>query len=368
MVLVAGAGMLVKSFERLMRVDPGFDPRGVLTLHLSIPPSRDPNELFHRLDSRIRALPGVERVAAVNTLPLIATRANTSRFNVPGSPLINPDALPGAQIRVASPDYFRVMRIPLRAGRAFTASDLNLPVVIVNQTFAGRYWPGRDPVGQKFVTGVWGTAPQWSTIIGVVGDVKDFGLDAEPALCEYFPGTASNYLVVRAAGDAGPLAAAVSREVRSVDGGLPVTEVRTMDQVLAQSAGSRRWTMALLSAFAGLALLLALVGIYGVMSWTVAQRTREIGIRMALGADRGQVLAVVVGYGMTLSAAGLGVGLGGAWALRRVLAGFVFDVSPSDPAIYAAVTALMLAVAGVACYLPARRASRVDPAIALRWE
>ncbi|HXB72780.1 MAG TPA: ABC transporter permease [Candidatus Acidoferrales bacterium] len=368
MMLVAGAGILVKSFERLMRVDPGFDPKGVLTLHLSIPPSRDPNELFHRLDARIRALPGVESVAAVNALPLIATRANTSRFNVPGSPLINPDALPAAQIRVASPDYFRTMRIPLRAGRAFTDRDLNLPVAMINQAFARRYWPGRDPVGQRFVTGVWGPAPQWSTIIGVVGDVKDFGLDSEPALCEYFPGAASNYLVVRVAGDAGPLAAAVSRAVRSVDAGLPVTEVRTMDQVLAQSARSRRWTMALLAAFAGLALLLALVGIYGVMSWTVAQRTREIGIRMALGAGRRQVLGMVVGYGIKLSAAGLALGLGGACAMRRVLAGFVFDVSPSDPAIYAVVAALMLAVACAACYLPARRASRVDPSIALRWE
>jgi putative ABC transport system permease protein len=374
MVLVAGAGILVKSFERLMRVDPGFDPSGVLTLHLSIPPSRDANQLFHRLDARIRALPGVESVAAVNTLPLIATRANTSRFNVPGSPLINPNALPAAQIRLASPDYFRTMRIPLRAGRAFTESDLNLPVAIVNQTFARRYWPGRDPVGQKFVTGVWGPTPTWSTIVGVVGDVKDFGLDTEPALCEYFPGTASNYLVVRAAvGHAddnagGPLAAAVSREVRRVDGGLPVTEVRTMEQVLAESARSRRWTMALLVAFAGLAMLLALVGIYGVMSFAVAQRTREIGIRMALGADRSQVLGMVVGSGLKLSAAGLGLGLLGAWMLRRILAGFVFDVSPSDPAIYAAVAILMLAVACAACYLPARRASLVDPSIALHWE
>jgi putative ABC transport system permease protein len=366
-MLVAGAGILVKSFARLMRVDPGFDPHGVLTLHLAVPPSRNPTQLFQRLESRMRALPGVESVASVNTLPLIATRSNTSRFHVPGSPLIDPNALPGAQVRVASPDYFRAMRIPLRAGRAFTARDLNDPVVIVNETFARRYWPGRDPVGARFITGVWGPTPQWSTIIGVVGDVKDFGLDSEPALCEYFPGTISNYLVVRAGND-GALPAAVSREVRNVDSGVPITEVRSMDQVLAASAGARRWTMALLAAFAGLALLLALVGIYGVLSWTVAQRTREIGIRMALGADGRQVLGMVTGYGLRLSAAGLAVGLGGAWALRRVLAAFVFDVSPSDPAIYAAVAGLMLAVAGAACYLPARRASRVDPAIALRWE
>lgn len=368
MVLVAGAGLLVKSFLHLMNVEPGFDPRGLLTLRLSIPPSRDPVALFHRVEDRLKQLPGVESVASVNALPLMSTAgATASRFRVPGNPQMDPNALPVAQIRVASPDFFRTMRIPLRSGRVFTEHDVNAPVVIINESFARRYWPGRDPVGEKFVTGVWGPSPSWSTIIGVVGDVKDFGLDADPALCEYFPGMASNYFVVRAGAPAS-LGGAVRQAMRQVDPDLPVSELRTMDEVMATSMRSRRWTMSLLAAFAALALLLALVGIYGVMAWAMAQRTREIGIRMALGASSHDVLGMALRYGLTLCGIGVAIGTAGALALRRVIAGFVFGVSAADPAIYGAVVALMLAVALAACYLPARRASRVDPALALRWE
>ena len=368
LILVAGAGILVKSFQRLMQVDPGFNPRGLLTLRISIPPSRKPVTLFHRIEERLRTLPGVDSVAATNTLPLIANRANATRFTVPGSPLINPDAPPTAQIRLVSPDYFRTMRIPLLSGRTFTERDLNQGLVIVNQTLARRFWPGQDPVGLKFVTGPWGPNPNYSTIIGVAGDVKNFGLDSESSMDLYFPSLTPSYLVVRTAGDPASLAGAVRREIQAIDAGLPISDLRTMDDVLAQSARSRRWTMALLTVFAGLALVLALVGIYGVMSWSVAQRTREIGIRMALGAHRGQVLGMVIGYGMKLSAAGMAIGIAGALALRRVISGLVFEVSTADPAIYGAVALLMLAVALLACYVPARRASQVDPLVALRWE
>ncbi|SPF47199.1 conserved membrane hypothetical protein [Candidatus Sulfopaludibacter sp. SbA4] len=368
LVLVVGAGILAKSFLRLMQVDPGIDPRGVLTMRLSIPPSRDQNAVFHRIEERVRRLPGVESVAAANSLPLIVNRAVTTRFNVPGSPLINPDMLPAAQIRAVSPEYFRTMRIPLRSGRAFTERDLKESVVMINETMARRFWPGRDPVGMKFITGPWGPNPTWSTIIGVAGDVKNFGLDSEATMDLYFPSLSPQYLAVRTAGDPATLAAAVRREVAAADPDLPISDLRTMDEILAQSARARRWTMALLAVFAGLALVLLLVGIYGVMSWTVAQRTREIGIRMALGAGRGQVLGMVIRYGLKLSAVGLAIGAAGAFALRRVLAGMVFDVSLADPAIYLAVALLMLAVALVACYVPARRASRVDPLTALRWE
>ncbi|MGH9667178.1 MAG: ADOP family duplicated permease, partial [Bryobacteraceae bacterium] len=177
LMLVAGAGILGKSFLRLMHVDPGFQPRGVLTMRLSVPPSRDPAALFHRIERSVRPLPGVESVAVANTLPLIANRADSMRFNVPGSPLINPDALPAAQNRRVSPDYFHAMRIPLVSGRAFTERDLTEPVVIVNRTLARRFWPGRNPVGLKFITGPWGPNPSWSTVVGVAGDVKQFGLD-----------------------------------------------------------------------------------------------------------------------------------------------------------------------------------------------
>ncbi|MGA3237931.1 MAG: ABC transporter permease [Bryobacteraceae bacterium] len=368
LILAAGAGTLVQSFVRLMHVDPGFDPHGVLSLRLSIPPSRDAAALFRRIDERLRTLPGVESVAASNMLPLAADRAYTSRFNVPGSPLIDPNALPAAQLRSVTPDYFRAMRIPLRSGRVFTPKDYNAPVVIVNETMARRFWPGRDPVGIQFVTGPWGPNPQWSTIVGVAGDVKQFGLDSEPTLDMYFASPAASYVVVRAAGNLTALALVARREIRGIDGEVPVSDVSTMDEVLDESARSRRWTMALLAAFAGLALALAAVGIYGVMAWMVGQRTREIGIRMALGANAREVRGMVVGYALKLSSMGMAVGIAGAFALRRVMASLVFEAGSSGPATIAAVAALMLAVAAVASYVPARRASRVDPSIALRWE
>lgn len=368
LVLVAGAGILAKSFLHLMHVDPGFQPRGVLTMRISVPPSRNPSPLFHRIEQSVRSLPGVESVAVANTLPLVANRADTMRFNVPGSPLINPDALPAAQNRRISPSYFDAMRIPLISGRAFTERDLGEPVVIVNSTLARRFWPGRDPVGLKFITGPWGPNPSWSTIIGVAGDVKQFGLDSEPTLDLYFPSLAPKYLIVKTAGDAASLSKAVRAAIQHAGADLPVSEIRTMDQVLSQSARGRRWTMGLLAAFAVLALVLALVGIYGVISWSVAQRTREIGVRIALGADPRDISRMIVGEALKLSAVGLLLGLGGAFALRRVLSSLAFGAGVSDPLIYGGAALLMLAVAALACYIPARRAGRVEPNLALRWE
>jgi predicted permease len=290
--------------------------------------------------------------------------------------LINPDSLPIAEMRFVSPSYFSAMRIPVLSGRAFTEHDISadsqsdsvIGSVIINQAFARRFWPGRDPVGQKFITGVWGPKPTWGTIVGVVGDVKQFGLDSEPTLDLYYADFYPASIIVRTAGDPQSLIGAVRRAVQSVDPDLPISEVRTMGEVLDESAQSRRWTMALLASFATLALVLALVGIYGVMAWSVAQRTREIGVRMALGAPSGQVLAGVIGYGLKLSAIGMAIGIAGALALRRYLATLVFDVSTADPMVYGTVAALMLAVALLACYVPARRASRVDPLVALRCD
>ena len=368
LMLVSGAGILMKSFVRLMHVDPGFDPRGVVTLRVNVPPSRDGVELFHRIEERVRGFAGVDFVAGANTVPLIASRANTSRFNVPGNSTINPDALPAAQLRAVSPDYFRAMGIPLRSGRPFTERDLNQPVAIINETMARRYWPGKDPVGEKYIAAVWAPSPQYSTIIGVVGDVKQFGLDSELSNDEYFPYIGPAYMVVHTRGDAASLGGAVRRAIHDVDSELPVEDVRTMEQIVTESARGRRWTLVLLGAFAALALGLALVGIYGVMAWSVARRTREIGIRVALGAEPGRVARLVLGEGVKLCTMGAAIGLIGAIGLRRLLASLVFDVSTADPWVYAAVIALMTTVAIMACYVPARRASRVDPLEALRTE
>ncbi len=287
-------------------------------------------------------------------------------------------------MRFVSPDYFSTMRIPVLSGRAFTLHDISadplsdsvVGSVIINRAFARRYWPDRDPVGQKFITGVWGPKPTWGTIVGVVGDVKQFGLDSEPSFDLYLPDLYPGSIVVGMRGvdmsvDTARMSAcatSVRQAIHEIDPDLPVSEVRTMDQVLGESAKSRRWTMILLGCFAGLALVLALVGIYGVMAWSVAQRTREIGVRMALGARSGQVLGSVIGYGLRLSLVGMVIGVVGALMLRRYLATLVFDVSTADPIVYAGVAALMLGVAMMACYLPARRASRVDPLVALRCE
>ncbi len=366
LMLVASAGILIKSFAALMHVDTGFDPRGVATARIAF--TRDREALFHKIEDRVRQLPGVESFASTTALPLTTGHGNRNRFNVPGDPSINPDALPSAEARWVSPEYFDAMRIPLRSGRVFTARDMNTDVVIVNESMARRFWPGRDPVGIKFVTGPWGPNPSWSTIIGVVSDVKQVGLDAEPTLDMYFPGYEEGYVIVRGSGNPRLLAVALRRAIQSADPEAPVSDVATMEEVVAESAASRRWTMTLLGAFAALALVLALVGVYGVMSWTVAQRTREIGIRVALGASTRQVLWTVVGYGLKLIAAGLVIGLAGGLALRRFLSTLVYGVSTADPWIYGSVIAAMLIVALAACYIPARRASRVDTLIALRWE
>lgn len=368
MMLVTGAGILTKSFVRLMNTDPGFKPEGVLTVRILAPSLQKPEQLFHRIQERFLSLPGVQDVAATNALPLIADRANTSRFSVPGSPLINPDALPGAQIRTASPDYFKAMQISLKAGRTFTERDLNRPVVIINETMAKRFWPGRNTVGLKFINGPWGPQPSWVTIVGVVVDVKQFGLDSEPSFDLYYPSLAGQYLIVKTSGDPVNLKGAVQRAIHSAEPELAISDVRSMSEVARASARTRRWTMGLLVTFASIALLLALVGIFGVTAWSVAQRTREIGIRMALGAERNQVLLLFLRHGLKLTLSGLGCGILGSFALRRTLANLVYGVSTGDPAIYISVSALMFLVALLACYVPARRAARVDPLVSLRYE
>ena len=374
LLLLMGAGLLIHSFARLLQVNPGFEPANVLTLRIEPQVSVQNQDnaqklktLYERLELRLRSLPGVKAVAATNAPPLATDRNNVMRFAVPGSPLMRPDVFPTAHRHLITPDYFRTLGIALR-GRTYTARDLNQPYVIVNEAMARTFWPGQDAVGKRFITGPFGPNPTSSTIIGVAADIKQVGLDSDRTNDFYFLWYGPMYLMIQTAGDPLPLAPVVRREIHAVDPGIAVSDFRTMNQLLDNSTGPRRFSTVLLSTFAALALVLAVIGIYSIMSWSVAQRTQEIGIRIAVGADSRGILRLVLGRGLKLSLIGLAIGLGATLAFTRVLASQLFEISPHDPWVLTGVSLLMLAVTTAACYLPARRATKVDPITTLRSE
>jgi len=371
--LLLGAGLFLRSFARLLHVDPGFRPEHLLTMRFTLPVESysDDRELrvFHdRLEARLKGLPGVTNLAAANALPLGSTRGNTIRFRVPGSPGMHGDLLPMAQNCLVTAEYFRTLGIPLLAGRAYEARDVGQPYIIVNQTMARTFWPGEDPIGKRLITGPWGSDSSWSTVIGVVGDVKQFGLESEATNDFYALWYGGTYLLIRSSMDPLALAAAVRREIRAIDPAVPVSDVASMEQVVDASSGSRRFTTVLLSVFAALALVLALTGIYSVISWSVAQRRQEIGVRIALGAEARGIFCLILGRALRLCAIGLAIGLAGTLALSRVLASLLFEISPHDPWILVGVSVAMLIATGAACYLPAARATEVDPLETLRTE
>jgi predicted permease len=280
---------------------------------------------------------------------------------------MRPDIFPTAQRHNITPDYFRTLGIPLR-GRTYTPRGLDGSYVIVNETMARTFWPGEDAVGKRFVTGPFGPAPTWSTIIGVAADIKQIGLDSDRTNDFYFLWYGPTYLMIRTAADPLALAQVVRKEIRALDPSIAVSDFRTMDQLLESSTAPRRFSTVLLSIFAALALLLAVIGIYGIMSWSVAQRTQEIGIRLAVGADSTGIFKLILGRALKLSAAGLVIGLAATFAFTRVLAGQLFEISPHDPWVLTVVSILMLSVTAAACYFPARRATEVDPITTLRSE
>ena len=371
LVLLMGAGLLIRSFARLLNVDPGFRAANLLTLRFEPSPfqpdSKTLRTFYERLEMRLKSLPGVTAVAATNELPLATERANTQRFVVPSSPLMRPDVFPVAQRHLITPDYFRTLGIALR-GRTYNARDLDQPYVIINETMARTFWPGEDAVGKRFIVGPWGPQPSWATIIGVAADVKQIGLDAERTNDFYFLWYGPRYLILQTASNPLALVSAVRREIQALDPSAPVSDFRTMEQVLSASTGPRRFSTLLLSVFAAVALALTVIGIYGIMSWSVAQRTQEIGIRMAVGADARGILKLILGRGLKLSAAGLSIGSAATLALTRLLSTQLFEISPHDPWVFTAVSVLMLAITTAACYLPARRATKVDPIATLRAE
>jgi putative ABC transport system permease protein len=377
LILVVGAGLLIKSFWRLRQVDPGFKAENVLSLQLA-PPETSYSEdsrkrtFYRQIEERIQQIPGVNTVGAIHLLPMGGNNWNPG-LRVEDQPSPAGATLPHVDWRLITPGYFRAMGTPLISGRWFTDSDNeNSPgVTIVNQTLAKRYWPGQDPIGKRIRGGFEGK--QWVTIVGVVGDVKEQRLDLPTHLEMYrpypqAPFPSSMVLMVRANSDPVALAAAVRREVWSVDKDVPVADVQPMTAVLSESFASRRATMLLLVAFAGLAVLLAAVGVYGIVTYAVSQRTHEIGIRIALGATSKDVLRLIVGQGLRLVFIGLALGVVGAYLTTRVLESFLFGISATDPLTFAATIVLFAGIGLLACLVPALRALSVDPLVALRCE
>jgi putative ABC transport system permease protein len=376
-VLLVGAGLLIRSFGSLRRVHPGFDARRVLTARLTIPTLRYSTDVarttfFATLVSRVAALPGVETAGAISFLPLAGLGAATD-FTIAGQPVPVAGPPMGTDVRVCDNGYFRAMRVPLVSGRLFSEREMREKsnVVIINETMAKRFFPGGDALGKSLVISM--NLPNVPTeIVGIVGDVKQGDVTSDMHPMTYWPHPQLAYsamtLTIRTTNDPAALAPLLEREVHALDKDQPIADVRTMDQWVSRSLSQARFSSTLLTTFAAVALLLAAIGIYGVMSYAVSQRTAEIGIRLALGAESGDVLRMIVGGTARLAAAGLGIGLLLALALGRTLSTLLYDTAGTDPLTFAAVAVVLGSVALAAGYLPARRASRIPPVEALRYQ
>ena len=387
MVLVVGAGLLIKSFARLMGIDAGVRPERVLTMELSLPVAKyqqaRSRAFFAQLEERVKALPGVTDAGFIRVLPFAEEIGDWGLLLV-GRPAVNRgDNVVPVDWQVATSGYFRAMGIALRSGRYLEETDgtSSMPVLVISEKTAKTYWPNENPVGRQVRLGGGGPGPDTllRTIVGVVADVKHKGLDAETKTQMYlphaqFPSTDSTFpinrmsLVVKATGNPMALAPAVRGQIRELDPNVPVSRVRSMEQVLGASASVRQLNVMLLTVFALVALTLAAVGIYGVMAYTVSQRTKEIGVRMALGATAGEVRGLVLRQGLVLVAIGVVLGGFGARAVGGLLRSLLFGVTATDPLTFVAVIVVLSAVALLATYIPARRATRVDPMVALRYE
>ncbi|MEK6410078.1 MAG: ABC transporter permease [Acidobacteriota bacterium] len=375
LLLLVGAGLLIRSFYRLQQVNPGFNSSNALAVTVSLPGRKysqndQRSAFFTQLIEKVSALPGVVAVGASQSLPIQGDYL--LGFKIQGRPPDAPGEDPSTNYYAVTPDYFKAMGIPLLRGRVFTEQDKkDAPrVVVINEEMAKRYFPDQDPIGQRIhVT----QGPEvFREIVGIVGGVKQYGLAQPTTLQTYEPYLQMPFsgmtLVVRAEGNLAPLGGAIRSQVLAIDKEQPVSRIRPLEQLVSESVATQRFSMLLLGIFAAVALILSIVGLYGVMSYSVTQRTHEIGIRAALGAQRTDVLKLVVGQGMILALTGVGIGLAAAFALTRLMATLLFGIGATDPLTFVAIPAVLTGVALAACFVPARRATKVDPIIALRYE
>ena len=372
-MLLIGAGLLIRSLVALQSVDPGFDPNNVLTMRVDLPMQKyktgeKTSNFFDQLETRVAGLPGVEAVGTITELPL-SGQPNDMPFTVEGRPPVASNDAFGADFRRVNENYFSAMRIPLRRGRNFTEQEVRQgdKVIVVSQQLVDTVFPNEEALGKRLITGMRSEA--WE-IIGIVGDIRHRSLQAQPYATMYMPSQQSPRmnLVIRTQGDPLSVVGGVRKEVNALDPDQPIAAVRPMTEWVALSVADARYRTTLLGLFAALAMILAATGIYGVMSYSVAQRTQEIGVRMALGARPLDVLKLVVRQGMILALIGIVIGLAGAFALTRVMSSLLFGVTGRDPITFGAVAALLIVVAFIACFVPARRATKVDPLVALRYE
>jgi predicted permease len=381
LVLLVGAGLMMRSFAKLNQVDPGFKPAQVLTMGVALLRTRYPEDEqvaqgYSQILEHAAAVPGVVSVGAISDLPLTGSNISDS-FTIEGRPPIAKEAEPSTEYHIVTPRYFESMGIPLLSGRdvAHTDTRQSPNVVVINDAFARRHFAGENPLGHRLK--LQGQVREPLLIIGVVGNARQLGLAEQPTPEIYVPllqdPLSTSYqramtLVARSNSDAGAIAGPLRAALASVDKSLPVYELKPMTELLRDSLARRRFNLILLTIFSCVALLLAAVGIYGVISYGVTQRTHEMGIRMALGAKPRDVLKLVVRQAMVLALAGVGIGLLASWALTRLMKGLLFSVSVTDPMTFAVISLLMTLIALLACLIPARRATRVDPLVALRYE
>jgi putative ABC transport system permease protein len=378
LALLVGAGLLMRSFWEVQKVNPGFAPQNLLTMSVGLPQAKYPepaqrDQFYRQLLDGVRALPGVVSAGAVSILPMSGTNSSGS-FRIEGRQIAQGESMPHGDRWAATDGYFATMKIPLRRGRFFDERDRmdSQPVALIDETMARKYWPNEEPLGKRISYQGGAQNPIWREIVGIVGHAKHRGLEGESRVQYYIPHaqmqSASMFLAVRTAGEPAQLTGAVRGAIRGLDRDLPVFNVKVMEQLVADSMAQRRFALTLLGLFAGVALLLAAVGLYGVLSYSVRQRSHEIGIRLALGARAADVVRMVVRQGMMMAAIGVAAGLVLAFVLTRWMGRLLFEVKATDPLTFAVIALVLLLVALLACFVPARRATKVDPIIALRYE